>query len=276
MGAAARAGMRARAVALLRLLAAGEARPPLEDAAGLVQVSIHQAAGFMPLPVSPELLAETRDGLHNRLVMAGARLQASCHADPADCKQSLSILDMLVWMTNAEMFQAADGTQIQRTSLGQVQSLLGLRYWLHHPGPTWSFTAADKDNSGGISPRELESTFGGGLGQISNSSAQLLKVRLFGLMDTDGNGKVTRQELAAHLRAALRVRELVPAVDAEPLTQSFADAARELQHIVKPPRKIQRRMPHWLPPLVVACAALACWLLHRLCLCVAQGRNSKA
>lgn len=269
------AGLRASVVAALCLLAAGEeAHTRLEDNLAFVQVSVHEAAGFMPMPVSPELIAATRDGVHNKLVTASAQLQASCHADHTDCKQTRSILDMLVWMTDKEMFEAADGTRIQQMSLSEVQCLLGLRYWLHLPGTTWCFTLADKDKSGGITLRELESTFGNGLKRISNSSKTELGVRLFRLMDSDANGKVTRQELAAHLRAALRLRQLVPVIDAEPRTLPLEDAVHELQHILRPPGNVQRRMPHWMPPLVVAGAAFICWLLHRLCQFTADERKS--
>lgn len=270
------AGLRASVVTVLCLLAAGkEAHTRLEDILAFVQVSVHEAAGFMPMPVSPELITATRDGVHNKLVSASAQLQASCHADHTDCKQTRSILDMLVWMTNREMFEAADGTRIQQMSLSEVQCLLGLRYWLHLPGPTWCFTLADKDKSGGITLGELESTLGSGLKRISNSSKAELEVRLFRLMDSDGSGRVTRQELAAHLRAALRLRELVPVIDAEPRTLPLEDAVRELQHILKPSSNVQRRMPHWMPALAVAGAAFICWLLHRLCQCMAEQRSSK-
>jgi hypothetical protein len=178
---------------------------------------------FAPMPVSQDTMDRTRGRIHTKLVMAKAMVQGGCREGASQpCGKVLELLDILV--------DESRGVEPYWGFLSHVRYMLGLTFWLYHPGPPWCFYALDKDGSGSLAWKEFEQAF----------AQPDVMVRMFTFIDSNSDNQISKKELVDYLKAAVNVRELVPEVDEVDPQASFDTSMGKVETVLQGPRKKER------------------------------------
>lgn len=214
-----------------------------------------EAANFKMSP--PE------QGYHEQMVKALPVLEGGCKTRPYatedDCKNAARLL--------RTMIGATEGPEPTGTWHTVVRQMLSLNFWLYTPGTAHCFGVLDRDHNAGISFEELVVSFG----------AQLMAAvkPVWKHLDQDRSGQVTREELHSYLRAAILVREVLPALDPVDPTIETRKVMGMARRVLTLPAAPMKRMQFYPKLLCIACIAIGTFALHCL-LCTKGTRKNFA
>jgi len=213
---------------------------------------LSQAAGLkMPPP---------EQGFHKKLLKALPVLQTECktkdYVTEEDCNNSINMLSMMINVTQ--------GPEPMWTWHGQLRMMMGLHFWLYTPGTMLCFSILDMDQSKGITWPEMQRLFGA---QMMNGMSPMWK-----FLDLDNDGNLTRPELYKYLRAAILVREQLPALDPIDPAADTKKCLNMAHRVLAPPPVPPKKMKFYPKLLSIAGIVVGAVALHCL-LC--SGSNKK-
>jgi len=180
----------------------------------------------LPAP-SPENLE-----IHKKFQDLSANISAECHAlywpTEADCKKAETILNMLLQLPIYEGVK----------TLEVAQAIAPLKLFLHTPDQ-FAFGLFDMDGNRAFTRDEFMFTTGMLLAGMDKSGRE----KYFDVIDQDGAGNVTREDVYDFIRGCLVIRHFIPEIDAvspgrakdgSPMLSDSA-ALNMALHIIDPP-----------------------------------------
>eukprot|EP00411_Alexandrium_monilatum_P015309 CAMPEP_0175254388 /NCGR_PEP_ID=MMETSP0093-20121207/37165_1 /TAXON_ID=311494 /ORGANISM="Alexandrium monilatum, Strain CCMP3105" /LENGTH=316 /DNA_ID=CAMNT_0016548707 /DNA_START=53 /DNA_END=1003 /DNA_ORIENTATION=- len=215
------------------------------------------------LEAGPGKMSPPEQGYHKKVVKALPILQAECKTKPyateEDCNLAEKLLTMFTMIT--------EGPTPNVTVHGYLRDMVGLSFWLYTPGTMVAFSLLDMDKNTGVTFEEMVKLFG--------IPTMAIMHPMWGFLDLDHDGNMTRQELHRYLRAAIMVREVLPELDGMDPTADTRKCLNMAHRVLVAPVQT-KRMAFYPKLLSIAGIGIGAFLVHCLISSVTRGSKKAA